>query len=164
MSPNHLLLIALLFLCSCANDSTTPPYNPKPNSTLSIASHQKNAILIFKKEQLIEIWEDGKKTKTSAINLDPRYPVGIFDAQQTADGLLLSFPNKFYQEKNYQLKFQPNIVVKSPDFSGLKLKDYPVYIFPNDARNGDTFVANFSSPHWMAALYAKMNLHLREFK
>ena len=162
--PTYLLFFTtILLLISCTADKASPPNTqiktPKPNNSKS-----NNAILIFKQEKQMEIWNNGKKEKSLQIDIDQRYPIGIFEAQVIDKGIRLNFPNEFYQGKNYRIEFEPKIGIENLFLKETDISATPVYVFPNDARKGQPFVANFSSPHWMAGLYAKMNLYLLEYK
>lgn len=169
IAKHHLFLIFIttLLLSNCASDPTTST-PPLSNTTSSKNSNlPPSAILIFKEEQQLEIWKNGKLQQSTNINLDSKYPVGIFGAQpidpEIDKGFQIEFPNEFYNRKEYSLKFDRAILTPKLDLKDIDFSNMAIYVFPNDARKGQSFVANFSSPHWMAELYAKMNLYLLEY-
>ncbi len=153
------IIFLSLFYCSCNTEPTNSTNNLSTNQT-SISS---SAILIFKKEKQLEIWNDGAKINTYPINLDSKFPIGEFEATNSKKGIKIHFPNQFYKEKSYQIDFDPIIKVTKNEFIEIDLTNIPILVFPNDARNGQSFVASFSSPHWMCEIYAKMNLYLLEY-
>jgi len=166
-SFKHLLILFLLpflSICSCATDSEkSTSEKSSVSSDISVKEVSNTAILIFKKEKTIEIRVPDQSPSIHSIQLDSNFPIGVFRGAISGQGIEIKFPNEFYKSKSHELEFNPKIDLPKFDLNSIEIENTLIYVFPNDTRNGGSFVADFSSPHWKSEIYAKMEFHLKEF-
>ena len=127
-------------------------------------------LLVFKKEQNVELWELAEKNKfidsfkiIDFVNL----PLGKFAVVHNNQQLNINLKNEFYNSKNYFVENKLKLDTKNLGTSFFeKIKDLQIskiIIFPNDNRKGGTLIPCFACPHWMAEMYAFLNLKKEEY-
>jgi len=137
----------------------------------TIASYH---LLIFKKEQIIEIWKaDSENTFLNSYKIEniDQLPIGQFELKFDKKNklLLINFPNEFYKSKDYKFDSQQDQTLGEgnlPEQFFQKIENASIseiIIFPNDNRLGGDLVPCFACPHWMAEIYAFLNLKKKEY-
>jgi hypothetical protein len=158
-----------LFFCSCDNNSS----NSEDELTSQIVETTHH-ILIFKKEQKLEVWKIGtKNTFVEAFQLKnlQQLPIGQFDLKfdKKDKKLLINFPSNFYKTKSYPIHSNQNFDLGIDNLSEQFFKKMQniqlsqIIIFPNDNRTAGDLIPCFACPHWMAELYAFLNLKKKEY-
>ncbi len=145
-------------------------------------------LLFFKKESKMELWatdsnSDFFKIKSYSGVSSENTPIGIFQLNSVEPGIyILESPNDFYGETLGENLFEDIFILdelnettnrQSIITSSENYKDFisilkseiksKALVFPNDIRDGDTFVPCFGCPHRMAELYSSLELHIKQF-
>ena len=131
-------------------------------------------ILLFKEELRLEIWKAAEQNElldSFQLNTLPLLPIGQFQLtfDKKVQSLAIIFPNEFYQRKAFKTGSFQNLTLERdilPERFFMKienLKIAKILIFPNDNRLGGELTPCFSCPHWMAEVYAFLNLKKKEY-
>ncbi len=154
--------------------------NPKPNP-----SNATLTLLLFKAERKLEIWTSSPTPQRLAdlkiTQLQP-FPVGQYLLQATSNGnfslkqsplrqaqqKLLLNPYPQYQDVVLGTKEATNIRLSAQSYQQFTKQLPPstecqVFVFPNDIRTEGEFLACYPCPHWMAEVYAQLEMELRAF-
>jgi hypothetical protein len=131
-------------------------------------------LLIFKKEQKLEIWKVGfENTFLESFKLKnlQQLPIGQFDLgfDKKNQKLLIHFPNDFYKAKAFKINSNHRLILDRNNLPKRFFKKYElaeaseIIIFPNDNRRGGDLIPCFACPHWMAEIYAFLNLKKKAY-
>lgn len=178
------ILIFIICISACQNDSSKNEWEGKISPEETSLLH----LLIFKKENKLELWGTGKDSKIFPIKtftsvFAEETPIGIFLLKQNkSPHLILDFPNDIYGAQIGNEAFEDihfldkitgttnrqSIVFNKKELNELKKLLHPkiktqAFVFPNDMRTDGTFNACFGCPHQMAELYSSLELHLKQF-
>lgn len=173
----------LLLLASCGVD------NKEVNdSKVKTDSNYSNALtidlLIFKNEQVLEVWQNetgGIRKKLSSFQLEKHknWPYGVFDwTMEPETGIQLIFPSPFYQQKieiesiSHFLNFYNRTIkteLSEANFNELLSLHQgkrlgKLLIFPNKPDSDGHLRPKLNAPHWMAELYALLELELINYQ
>jgi hypothetical protein len=167
---NSVCFLLIVLLIGCETNSSE---GEQKDISSKITAHNFH-LLIFKKELKLEVWEIGiENTFLDSFNLKKlqQLPIGQFNLSfdENKQKLLIDFPNEFYKDKGFGSN--PNlrlILDKShlPErfFNKNKVAEISkIIIFPNDNRLGGKLTPCFACPHWMAEIYAFLNLKKKEY-
>lgn len=158
-----------LFLWACAPNQADDKFEKSP--ILKEASYH---LLIFQKEQKAELWEVSEKNSlldSFLFKKLPQLPIGEFDLNfdEKNQRLEIQFPNVFYKSKAYKNEaFQalslgsdmlPATFFQRPEIAKIS----KTIIFPNDNRRDGELRPCFACPHWMAEIYAFLNLKKKDY-
>ncbi len=158
-----------LFFCSCSSNTS----NSEEELTTQFVETTHH-LLIFKKEQKLEIWNIGTKN-TLVVDFQlknlQQLPIGQFDLifNKKEKTIQIDFPNKFYKNKSYSIYSKQDFTLGIDDLSEQFFKKMQnvqlsqILIFPNDNRTSGDLIPCFACPHWMAELYAFLNLKKKEY-
>lgn len=162
------LLIFLFFGCG-----PNPADNKKAENSEEITENTYH-ILVFKKESRLEIWQAGIQNKfldSFKINSLPLLPIGQFDLtfHKEKPSLAINFPNEFYRNKAYKIDSAKNLTLTTDNlpkqfFTKIRHAEIAeMIIFPNDNRLKGELTPCFGCPHWMAEIFAFLNLKKKEY-
>ncbi len=145
-----------------------------PSANQSAASDLTCHLLFFKKEQKIEVWKAGNKNNlldSFQLKVPLQLPLGPFSLQfdEKANNLQIEYPNEFYRSKGIQFDerlipiLEKNNMPKQFFEQFENVRFTKIIIFPNDKRIDGDFSPCFACPHWMAEIYAFLNLKIKEY-
>ncbi len=163
--PVCILLMVLLFGCE-ANTSAEDQRKSNTKNNFHL--------LIFKKEQKLEIWKVGfENTFLESFKLKnlQQLPIGQFDLSfdKKNQNLLIHFPNEFYKAKTFEIISTQPLTLGINNLPKQFFKKHElaeasdIIIFPNDNRGGGDLIPCFACPHWTAEIYVFLNLKKKAY-
>ena len=177
------LSLSISFFFACKNNKKEKPspkekiehnHNNKDTTSFKI-DYTNPALVIFKKEQVLEFWENAQLSFRENLTIDPTLTIGVFNIIPTESGeLSFQVSNDFYQSKFgkdidvKKINITNTFFIQLPKDKLLLLKNNKqppkqIFIFPNDARSTNQFDPCLACPHWMAEMYSSLLLHLKTF-
>ena len=169
------ILISISYLISCKPDTNNRNTSlNKPNIT---SGH--HTFIVFEKEQKLEHWfECDAIVFQDSLSFDSarHLPPGIYTSLEKNNGLSLQVLHPQFKKKYSQIGIEEirigsandslsNIVVSHEALQQLKTgKRSTAIILPNDFRKSGQPDPCFACPHWMAEIYAQLELSLEPYQ
>lgn len=190
------IFLALLLLVACEAEQVAEEVNlpekkqetivPETRNELIPSKKEELVLLLFKKENKIELWtvDEGnrkKKIEERTVTIASDLPIGVFKAKVfSATGLTLHYPNAFYKrlEKKGTLSFKDNIFISNTEEGNVvvptellntlrttlkEVKQHHIIVFPNDARADGQLKTCIRCPKAMTEVYAQLELYVKDY-